>query len=266
MSSQSYVLKESVAELAPKYDPDNPFTKLGVIFHVSHDATFIPDNVRSQFLLDDSRLEFELLQMTDHLTYDLICVCAPPANIVRAPVSRLVVDVERFTSDELEPMSAIGMGAIYRMRYDSQPLRRSLTSQEQQSLYEDWYLPHHERLTQAVAKTLAVNGRALVIDVHSYPRQALPYKQVQDALRPEIRIESDPQHTPKQLEDLAQQVFKDAGFDVALNTPFSGALVPGKHYGKDQRVSAIMLEIRRDLYLIKGQAKPAEIMLNSNQR
>ena len=266
MSSQSYVLKESVAELAPKYDPDNPFTKLGVIFHVSHDATFIPDNVRSQFLLDDSRLEFELLQMTDHLTYDLICVCAPPANIVRAPVSRLVVDVERFTSDELEPMSAIGMGAIYRMRYDSQPLRRSLTIQEQQSLYEDWYLPHHERLTQAVAKTLAVNGRALVIDVHSYPRQALPYKQVQDALRPEIRIESDPQHTPKQLEDLAQQVFKDTGFDVALNTPFSGALVPGKHYGKDQRVSAIMLEIRRDLYLIKGQAKPAEIMLNSNQR
>ena len=34
-----------------------------------------------------------------------------------------------------------------------------------------------------------------------------------------------------------------------INTPFAGAIVPAKHYKKDERVQAVMIEIRRDLYL-----------------
>jgi N-formylglutamate deformylase len=232
------------------------FDKSSVIFHVAHDSKAVPDAVRDQFLLDDAQLRIELIRMTDHLTYDLVCGWSLAANIVRAPVSRLVVDVERFENDEYEPMAKIGMGAVYRVTHDLRHLRRAIAPEERKELIEKWYRPHHERLAQAVDRSLGMNDQALVIDMHSDPSRALPYEVFQQAVRPEICIGSDPVHTSNQLADNALKIFRDAGFTVGLNTPFSGALVPIKCYGKDKRVSAVMLEIRRDLYLNEetGQA------------
>jgi len=39
------------------------------------------------------------------------------------------------------------------------------------------------------------------------------------------------------------------GFEAGLNSPFAGALVPMRFYQKNSRVGAIMVEVRRDLYL-----------------
>ena len=175
---------------------ESQFNVSCVIFHVAHDSTVIPDPVRDQFLLNDVELDIELIRMTDHLTYDLICGFSPEANIVRAPLSRLVVDVERFENDELEPMAKIGMGAVYRVTHDLRHLRRAITFGERQHLIEKWYGPHHERLTQAVDKALDMSDQALVIDIHSYPSRALPYEAFQQAVRPEICIGSV-RHTPQ---------------------------------------------------------------------
>ena len=63
----------------------------------------VPEDVRHQFALSEPGLADELVKMTDHLTLDLFTSGVPESQIVRAPVSRLVVDVERFEDDELEP-------------------------------------------------------------------------------------------------------------------------------------------------------------------
>jgi N-formylglutamate deformylase len=34
-----------------------------------------------------------------------------------------------------------------------------------------------------------------------------------------------------------------------LNQPFRGTYIPSNHYGRDDRVTSIMLELRRDAYL-----------------
>jgi N-formylglutamate amidohydrolase len=36
---------------------------------------------------------------------------------------------------------------------------------------------------------------------------------------------------------------------MGINSPFAGTYVPLKHYGKDPRVSALMIKIRRDVYM-----------------
>jgi N-formylglutamate amidohydrolase len=48
-------------------------------------------------------------RITDHFTDDLFALPNHLATPVRFPVSRLVVDPERFENDELEPMS----GAVW---------------------------------------------------------------------------------------------------------------------------------------------------------
>jgi N-formylglutamate amidohydrolase len=221
-----------------------------VVFHVPHDADNVPDTIRDQFLLDNDQLAQELLLMTDHFTLKVFCEGTNPQNIVRAPVSRLVVDVERFLPDEAEPMSAKGMGAIYTQTADGRPLRRELSPPERQMLLESYYAPHHERLERLVDEKINMFGQCLVIDCHSFPSAPLPYEGTRDdAIRPDICIGTDPFHTPSQLASNFVGHFSNSVFTVALNDPFSGALVPMSRYRKDLRVQAIMVEVNRKLYM-----------------
>lgn len=225
-----------------------------MILHVPHDSTYIPEEEKSRYLLTGEELEEEIRRMTDHYTYALVEGSLPREQIIRAGVSRLVIDVERFLDDDREPMSKAGMGVIYEKTSDGRPLRSKPTHQERQDLLNAWYYPHHRRLTDAVDSVLERSEKALIIDIHSYPSVPLPYELSKDAYRPEICIGTDKYHTPTLLAERALEIFQSLGFDTALNTPFSGTIVPEKHYRKDPRVSSIMIEIRRDLYMDEGSS------------
>ena len=84
-----------------------------VVLHVPHDAVEVPPDVRDQFVVDDAALQAELDRMTDHHTLALFAGEGAGCRVVRAPVSRLVVDCERFADDAHEGMAARGMGAVY---------------------------------------------------------------------------------------------------------------------------------------------------------
>jgi N-formylglutamate amidohydrolase len=58
-----------------------------------------------------------------------------------------------------------------------------------------------------------------------------------------------PFHTPDEVAAAFVTGFAGLGYDVALNTPFAGALVPLERYRQDQRVHSVMIEVRRDLYM-----------------
>lgn len=220
-----------------------------VLFHVPHDSTVIPAEVRDQFVLDDAALGAELLRMTDHHTFRLFGQCVAAAQVVRFPVSRLVVDVERFVSDQQEPMSGRGMGVVYTSGHDLRRIRRELGASEREELLGKWYRLHHLQLTNAVDRALADFGKALVIDCHSFPSWPLPYETDASVYRPQICIGSDEFHSPPELIDALVAAFQSAGFETAVNTPFAGALVPLKHYRREPRVKAVMIEVRRDLYV-----------------
>ncbi len=228
-----------------------------VVLHIPHDSTVVPAQVRRKLLLNDSALAIELQHMTDHLTHSLFAEPQGEAAVVRAPVSRLVVDVERFVDDEAEPMAARGMGAIYNVTSHLAPLRRQLTLAERQEMLSLWYYPHHEKLEAAVALKLERYGRCLLIDGHSFPARALPYESGdQDIERPDICIGTDSFHTPKALEQTFVDAFGRGGWLVRINAPFAGALVPASRYRTDPRVESVMVEVNRDLYLDPHSCKP----------
>ena len=224
-------------------------TPPALVVHIPHTSLVVPADVAADLLLTAEKLEHELLAMTDRYTDELFALPADLATTVRFPVSRLVVDPERFVDDVREPMSRKGMGVIYTRTADGHPLRHPPPGAERQRLLALFYEPHHADLTIAVANALASHGTCLVVDGHSFPTRALPYEDDQSPERPDICIGTDTTHTPVWLRDAAVRAFEALGWTVAVDRPFAGALVPMRFYRQDVRVRAIMVEVRRGLYM-----------------
>jgi len=170
-------------------------------------------------------------------------------TVIKFPVSRLVVDVERFADDADEPMSKVGMGKIPTKTSQGKALRRQLKPNEVSNLITEYYEPHHQTLQAAVERELARHGMALILDCHSFPSRPLPCDQDQTTPRPDFCIGTDLFHTPKKLADLVVRELQKTGYKVDFNRPYSGAIVPMKFYGQDPRVASIMIEINRSLYM-----------------
>jgi N-formylglutamate deformylase len=230
-----------------------------VILHVPHASTRIGDDARRHIRLTDTALEREIALLTDAHT-DVIAARAAatthhePCRFVNL-VSRLVVDPERFP-DEREEMRAVGMGAVYTRTAHGDRLRDT-DEAHVKHLLDTYYRPYAAAMTSTVDQRLAATGRAVVIDVHSYPSRALPYELHAGLPRPAICLGTDPFHTPPGLLAAAREAFAEFG-DVAENTPFTGCYVPLKHYGRTGAVTAIMIEIRRDTYMKEPGGPPTD--------
>ncbi|WP_435972698.1 N-formylglutamate amidohydrolase [Streptomyces sp. Qhu_M48] len=239
----------SLSSSAPAYRlhpgaPDSP-----VILHVPHSSRVVSPDARAGITLDEGALARELDHITDAHTAEMAAGAAAAAPLTPwrfvNGLSRLVVDPERFP-DEREEMLAVGMGAVYTRTTHREELRPDGFDGE--PLIDRYFRPYARAVTDAVAERLAAVGRAVIIDVHSYPTKALPYELHGDGSRPPICLGTDPFHTPAPLLDAAREAF--AGFGgTELDSPFAGTYVPLRHYGKTPEVSALMVEIRRDLYL-----------------
>ncbi|MFE6858884.1 N-formylglutamate amidohydrolase [Nocardia sp. NPDC057668] len=233
--------------------PESP-----VILHVPHSARHIPPSVRAGIVLDDPALELELDHITDAHTAELSAAAADRARLrpwrfVNA-LSRLVVDPERFP-DEREQMRAVGMGAVYTRTTDRDVLRPD--SFDPTGLLDRYFHPYARAMTELVADRLRATGRAIIVDVHSYPTKPLAYELFAAESRPPICLGTNDFHTPPELTALATALF--AGFGgVAVDTPFAGTYVPLDHYRSEPRVTALMVEIRRDGYMTEpgGPAGP----------
>ena len=215
------------------------------IFHVPHSSRQIPENYRDQFTINNNALTIELDKLTDHFT-DSITEGVEATRVI-FPYSRVLVDVERFNDDALEPMSARGMGVIYSNGHTLNKIRRALNDDEKKELI-GLYWRHHNLLEKSVDQILRKYKKCLIIDLHSYPRLKLPYE-ASEGERPELCIGTDNFHTPNNLVSEITSIASKYSLETALNTPFAGTLVPLKHFGKEPRVNSVMLEIRRDQYM-----------------
>ena len=217
-----------------------------VILHAPHGSTRIPAIYRDQFSIDDDALARELLALTDHAVDRMVrgALEVTAASAVIAEVSRLVVDVERFPGDE-EEMNAVGMGVLYTHGAWRDGIRTVPEAAGVQLLAH--FAAYSRAIEQLVDRALDRHGRAVIVDVHSYPTRALPYELRADGERPPLCVGYDDRHTTVALREHVVEVFAD--LEQRDNEPFAGAYVPLKHFGCNPRVQAVMLEIRRDQYM-----------------
>ena len=150
------------------------------------------------------------------------------------------------------------MGVTYTRGSLRQPLREQPTQGNRQELLERYYIPHHQKLTEAVEESLLANGHCLIIDGHSFPALPLPYELEQTSFRPDFCLGTDDFHTPEELVAKVEKILESCGYSTAEYQPFRGTIVPMEHYHKDQRVPLLMIEINRWIYLGEGCSVDSE--------
>ncbi|MFC9063140.1 N-formylglutamate amidohydrolase, partial [Streptomyces sp. NPDC057074] len=145
--------------------------------------------------------------------------------------------------------------AVYTRTSHREVLRAAGT--DPRPLVERYFRPYARAMTDAVADRLAATGRAVVIDVHSYPTEPLPYELHGEGPRPAVCLGTDPFHTPPGLLAAARAAFEPCG-ETGLDSPFGGTYVPLDFYERRPEVHALMVEIRRDTYMTEpgGPAGP----------
>ena len=222
-----------------------------IILHIPHASTVLPNKVA--FLLGAENLAYEVDAMTDHHTDQLFDLSGARRCVF--PVSRLVVDPERFIEDSME---SVGMGVVYTHTAAGEALR-AISEIDRLALINSYYHPHHTALTRMADECLEKHNQCLIIDCHSFPAQPLPYEN--DLNRPDICIGTDAFHTQPELEATLVNSFQEYGYSVAINSPFAGSLVPIDFYRKEPRVQSIMVELNRGLYSTPDKLSKLQIHL-----
>ena len=140
---------------------------MSLVVHVPHASTDIPEDTYREFLISPAEVRREA-EISADLYTDLLAKSAwPSATIVQAEVSRLIVDVERYESDELEEMAEVGRGVLYTHDHQGRQMRHPPSSERRKSLLDRYYHPHWRKLREAAAG-------AVLIDLHSYPTAPWP--------------------------------------------------------------------------------------------
>jgi N-formylglutamate deformylase len=215
-----------------------------LVLHIPHSSTEIP--IFDGYVSSHDEIQQEIIRLTDWYTDDLFDSHVD-AKIV-TPFSRIFCDVERFADDELEVMAKFGMGVLYE-KFDNGNLLRIVSPELKQEVLNNFYWAHHELFRKAVKTSLELTKSCLILDCHSFPSKPLTRALVQDEIRPDFNIGTDSYHTPKHIIDESINYFETKGYTLGIDTPYSGSIVPMEYYQKDKRVTSIMLEVNRRMYL-----------------
>jgi N-formylglutamate amidohydrolase len=223
-----------------------PETILPIAAHIPHAGTEIPEAVRDQFLPYPGELWREVAMVTDWYTDELFGI--PGIAVSQTPINRVVVDLERYTNDDIEDKAVFGQGVIYSHNTLGEQIRRKLSNRERSLLLDNYYRPWHLNLELNVEQQLARWGHCMLLDCHSFPDEPFGHEEDEVMPRPDICLGFNGHNTPQWLMDCCRDQFLSRGYTVGIDAPYAGCLVPDRYLG-DARVPAIMLEVNRRLYL-----------------
>jgi N-formylglutamate deformylase len=231
-----------------------------VVFASPHSGRRYPKQFIANSLLDGLTLRSSEDAYVDLLFGDVTQAGAP---LMRALMPRAFVDLNR-SRDELDPALvldvgaarqnprvAYGLGVIPRVVARGRAIQsgKMTTSQADERLQTCWD-PYHGALRRLMDQTHARFGRAILVDCHSMPREALMGVKSSHACRPDVVLgDLFGGACDGAITDHVAAAFTGEGFTVARNTPFAGAYIT-KTYGRPLRnFHAIQIEIDRSIYM-----------------
>ena len=162
---------------------------------------------------------------------------AAGAGVLLGGVPRAYVDYNRAATEldpaliagvslrGVNPRISSGLGVIPRVVAGGRAIYRGkITAAEAERRLRLYWKPYHDKLAELLATTTAHHGRAILLDMHSMPRDAVSMNGQHNALRPDIVLgDRFGASAHSVVTEAVAAVFTAAGLRVARNSPFAGA-------------------------------------------
>lgn len=235
--------------------------KTQYVIHLPHCGTKIPKEYISDYYLSSEELQNNIFQYADYLTDELYRAFVHEFDHVINPYSRLFMDPERFFDDTKESMQIKhGLGWFYENAIlEKKPLRTTKNKKEIIKYYKE----HHNKLLSLVDKYLELHNQCTIIDCHSFSNERYWFHDKNLKL-PDICIGFDEYHKDEAFVDTILNEFKE--YNIAINTPYAGSLVPEQYYLKDSRVKSVMIEVNKKLYLEDDNITKSDNFINISNK
>lgn len=235
-----------------------------VIFASPHSGRDYPPEMLARSVLDLQRL-----RSSEDAFVDRFLEGAPRegAAALTARLPRAWVDLNR---DETEldpaliegvarsqagPRVLAGLGVIPRVVSANRAIYSGkLTREEADMRIATVWRPYHATLAALLREVRGRFGRAILIDLHSMPSEAVSGA----GLRQADVVLGDRYGAAARPETVAaiEAVFARLGLRVARNTPFAGAYVT-QHYGRPASgIEVVQVEVNRGLYMDEAAIRP----------
>ena len=214
------------------------------LVHIPHSGTDLPNQFINDYLLSTDELSSNIFQYCDLYTDEIFEDFFNLFGGVKSQYSRLFFDPERFGDDEAEDMhKKFKLGWFYENAIlEKKPLRKVNNKAKIRSYFET----HHNELNKKTEEKLSLYDKCTLIDCHSFSNERYWFHN-KNLVLPDICIGFEENHVDEELVNIISNEFKK--YDLGINVPYEGSLVPTNYWGKDFRVKSVMIEINKKLYL-----------------
>ncbi len=232
------------------------------VFHVPHDGTEFPPELMASVCVPHVQFLCYHEKMRDIGIRGMIPRTYRTASQSACfPITRLLCDVERFIGPE-EIMEQYGMGFCYERAFDGTVIKT--VTDELKEKTRVYYDRHHARMDRLCDR----HKRIVLFDMHSYSDEIVPPSFLRGGEpTPDVCIGTDGRYTPERLAELAERRFREAGYSVSRNYPYSGCYVPNAVLSgaENSDFISIMLEFNKRIYL-SHDGKPISSETSGIQR
>ena len=234
-----------------------PVWKGGVIFASPHSGHDYP-----AWFLAESRLDPLLLRSSEDAFMDRLIASAPGhgAVLLTSRVPRCMVDLNR-GPDEIDPLVVTGtaptalsprimagLGVIPRVVSQGRAIYdRPMSRAEADRRIAAFWQPYHQALAALIDEAVARFGGAILIDMHSMPRDALAHL---PRPRPDMVLgDRNGSSASARVTAGVTEAVAAEGFRLRRNSPFSGAYIAATYGRPRENVHVMQLELDRSLYM-----------------
>lgn len=230
-----------------------------LIFSVPHAGTDVPSDIQAQLTphaktLPDTDWHVEAL-------YDF--APALGATLIRANVSRYVIDLNRPPQDESLYPGQATTGLCPPIEFDGTPIYqdgKEVSVDEVARRRGAYWQPYHDRLAAEIARVKKLNGYALLFDCHSI---ASRMPRLFPGTLPDLNLGTvNGASCAGGLQTAIAGVMQKSGFTHIVNGRFIGGHIT-RHFGKpSDNVHAVQMEKGQDCHLMddgSNRLDPAKV-------
>jgi N-formylglutamate amidohydrolase len=185
------------------------------------------------------------------------------APLIAARVPRAYIDLNR-APEELDPALidgvprsghnprvSSGLGVIPRVVANGRAIYRGkLPLAEAEARIARYWIPYHGALRRLLDESHQRFGKAILIDAHSMPHEAIEAHCRPGQPKPEVvRGDRFGAAAGREVVDRVEAAFVSAGLRVVRNSPFAGAYIAQCYGRPSRRQHVVQVEIDRALYM-----------------